>query len=634
MRTEAIDWLGVLATDEEIRNNNLGRSNCIVNKVDTLQFYVKVISKMPGQMPNSQYVVCFGNRIDSNTIIDNGEFDDNVRINEYVKQLKNCFFRFNYEENQAGYYIAKNIDTTDLNESYYPGKSFFCIPIITRNAPTFPEDKKYDTYEQVEQVIKDGEYVCKLNKYNTIGMENIPYIIFYNPETLEYRIIGNFTSFEYDMTQGIKFEYNELKSFSFEDDWYDDVITFNHTHSGVFLGEYVHKKIMDKLDEDSPVDIKESEEIKNISLNSMEDEEWNFIEHFDAVARKNGLFYTKKDLVNFHTAVKSSSLVILSGLSGTGKSQLVQCYVEALGLQEDTAFHMIPVRPNWNDDSDLIGFVDSMHMVYRPSDTGFINILIEASQERNENKLYIICFDEMNLARVEHYFSQFLSILEMPEKLRTLRLYASEYESRLYNSDKYKPTVHIGNNVRFIGTVNIDESTFHFSDKVLDRANVIKLNVIPYTDWKATETSTKGATIKEWTYEEYQKLLREPKEVFLSEREKEFIWRVHKMLNTCAKNLGVGPRILKQIGKYLINLPQIESEENISREEGFDLQFVQRVMTKIRGQKEQLMIIFDEESEECLSHLFDEYADVSRFESSRKVLQIKRQEIEIYGYTL
>lgn len=100
----------------------------------------------------------------------------------------------------------------------------------------------------------------------------------------------------------------------------------------------------------------------------------------------------------------------------------------------------------------------------------------------------------LNLARVEHYFSQFLSILEMPEKSRILRLYASEYETRLYNSDKYKSTVKIGNNIRFIGTVNIDESTFHFSDKVLDRANVIKLNVIPYTEWKATEVTTKGAT--------------------------------------------------------------------------------------------------------------------------------------------
>ena len=182
--------------------------------MDSLQFYIKVISKIPGQTPNSQYVVCYGNRIDSEMLIDNGAFDENVRIDDYVKQLKNCFFRFNYEENQAGYYIAKNVEIAELSESYYQGKVFFYIPVIIRNQPAFSGDKQYDTYEQVEQAIKNGEFVCKLNKYNTMGMDNIPYIIFYDPELLEYRVIGNFTKFEYNVTEGVKFEYNELKSFN------------------------------------------------------------------------------------------------------------------------------------------------------------------------------------------------------------------------------------------------------------------------------------------------------------------------------------------------------------------------------------------------------------------------------------
>ena len=156
---------------------------------------------------------------------------------------------------------------------------------------------------------------------------------------------------------------------------------------------------MAKLDETEAIAVKEKiesnqEDINDLFFNESQDDEWEFIEHFEAVAKKDGLFYTKKDLINFHAAVKSSSLVILSGLSGTGKSQLVQCYAKALGLIDDS-FHMIPVRPNWNDDSDLIGFVDSMHMVYRPSDAGFINILMEACQERNKNKLYIICLGKL-----------------------------------------------------------------------------------------------------------------------------------------------------------------------------------------------------------------------------------------------
>ena len=637
MRTEAIDWLGILATDEEIRNNNLGKKNCIVNKWDTLQFYLKVISKMPGQAMNTQYVVCYSNRLDNNKIVDNQSFDEDVRVEDYISQLKNYFFRFNYEENQAGYFVAKNIDAIELSESYYAGKSFTTIPMIKSKSPVFPTDKNYETYEQLENALKNREYISKLNKYNTTELDNIPYIVFCDTETFEYRIIGNFNGFNYDRMEGIRYEYNELKSFEFEEDWYDDVVSFENNRSIIFIGDYVHKKIMAKLDEAAAIDIKKDEidlnEKESVDTDEISDEEWAFIEHFEAVAKKDGLFYTKKDLINFHTAVKSSSLVILSGLSGTGKSQLVQCYAKALGLVDD-AFHMIPVRPNWNDDSDLIGFVDSMHMVYRPSDAGFINILMEACQERNENKLYIICFDEMNLARVEHYFSQFLSILEMPEKSRILRLYASEYESRLYNSDKYKSTIKIGNNIRFIGTVNIDESTFHFSDKVLDRANVINLDIIPYTEWKTGELTTKGALVETWTYEKYEKLLGIPKDNGLSDREREFIWKVHKVLNSCDKNLGVGPRILKQIGKYLTNLPLMNSPENISRQEGFDIQFVQRIMTKIRGQKEQLAKLFDDESEDSLIKLFNEYSDVSDFEKSRYILEVKNQEINNYGYTL
>ena len=638
MRTEAIDWLGVLATEEEIQNNNLGRSNCIVNKWDTLQFYLKVISRMPGQASNTQYVACYSNRLDNKDIEDNGSYNEDTRIDDYVKQLKNYFFRFNYEENQRGYFVAKNIDAINLSESYYQGKGFTTIPMIISKHPVYPNDRVYDNYEQLENALKNNEYISKLNKYNTSGLENIPYIIFHDTETLEYRIVGNFTGFDYDVTKGIRYDYNELKGFVFEEDWYDDVISFEKNHSLVYVGDYVHKKIMAKLDEIGAIAIKEKEDTEqesssNLNSHDLQDTEWEFIEHFEAVAKRDGLFYTKKDLINFHTAVKSSSLVILSGLSGTGKSQLVQCYAKALGLVDD-GFHMIPVRPNWNDDSDLIGFVDSMHMVYRPSDAGFINVLMEACQNRNKEKIYIICFDEMNLARVEHYFSQFLSILEMPEKSRTLRLYSSEYESRLYNSDKYKPTVEIGNNIRFIGTVNIDESTFHFSDKVLDRANVINLKIVPYTEWKIGEVTTKGSLFKEWTYEEYQKLIRMPKDSMLFDREREFIWKVHELLNSCGKNLGIGPRILKQIAKYLVNLPVSNNNENISREEGFDIQFVQRIMTKIRGQREQLSPIFDTESDENLIKLFDEYSDVSMFVNSRRVVDIKKQELDDYGYTL
>ena len=318
MRTEAIDWLGVLATEEEIRNNNLGRSNCIVNKWDTLQFYLKVISRMPGQASNTQYVVCYSNRLDNEAIVDNRAYNENVRIDNYVKQLKNYFFRFNYEENQAGYFVAKNIDAINLSEDYYPGKGFTTIPMIVSKHPVYPNDRVYDNFEELENALKNDEYVSKLNKYNTSGLDNIPYLIFHNTETLEYRIIGNFTGFDYDVTRGIRYDYNELKSFVFEEDWYDDVVSFENNNSLLYVGDYVHKKIMAKLDETEAIAVKEKiesnqEDINDLFFNESQDDDglqdcdmdlWDIYADYingkreiaEINALMTGTFYTEKDL--------------------------------------------------------------------------------------------------------------------------------------------------------------------------------------------------------------------------------------------------------------------------------------------------------------------------------------------------
>ena len=114
-----------------------------------------------------------------------------------------------------------------------------------------------------------------------------------------------------------------------------------------------------------------------ISLEHKNDE--MIISFMDYYSRESNLYYDIKDFVNFHTAMKCSNLVILSGLSGTGKSQLVEIYAKALGIDNDDLENeqllFVPVRPSWNDDSDLLGYVDLIQMTYRPSDTGFIDLL-------------------------------------------------------------------------------------------------------------------------------------------------------------------------------------------------------------------------------------------------------------------
>jgi hypothetical protein len=363
------------------------------------------------------------------------------------------------------------------------------------------------------------------------------------------------------------------------------------------------------------------------------------MKEFDRVTHEQGLVYDKKDLYNFHTAMKSSNLVILAGMSGTGKSKLVQAYGKTLGLFDNHQMTFIPVRPAWTDDADLIGYADTLQMAYRPGDSGLINALMSAKE--NSNKLHIICFDEMNLARVEHYFSQFLSVLENePGPQRVLQLYNGDL--KLTNSAQFPPAIPIGDNVIFVGTVNLDESTYHFSDKVLDRANVITLNVLNFGNLRKLSQEEKGTTLlkenRTISLELFNNLRNNNKEIHMQDRELELLWEIHQELQKVNKNLGAGPRIVRQIDMYLKNLPKTA---HYTRAEAFDKQIVQRILTKVRGPEEQLKKFigsYDLHTENIidskLGEILDRYHEISVFYETRNVLIHKAKELKLNGYTL
>lgn len=359
-----------------------------------------------------------------------------------------------------------------------------------------------------------------------------------------------------------------------------------------------------------------------------------FLQRFLSHVHTSGYVYTEKDLVNFHVAMKSSTLVILSGMSGTGKSKLFSLYGESLGLPSEEIC-MIPVRPSWTDDTDILGYLDTTTMLYRAADTGLVDTLRDASQ--NPDKLYLICFDEMNLARVEHYFSQFLSVLENPVGKRFLQLYNPELEGRVYNANEYPSRIELGKNLLFVGTVNLDESTFHFSDKVLDRANVIRFHRCSFTELKkcSLEAPPKQEvlpTISTTAYLSFQNI--EKRAIALTDQEIAFLSNLDALLDETKTDGGIGFRILRQIDDYLKNVPQGAS---LTHGEAFDLQIAQRVLTKLRGSREQLQDLLDESRKEngkYLPNLLDQYQDLSDFADCRSILKHKGSEMVEYGYIL
>ena len=357
--------------------------------------------------------------------------------------------------------------------------------------------------------------------------------------------------------------------------------------------------------------------------------EMDFLRRLKETAEGAGLLYDKKDLINFHISVKSSRLVVLAGMSGTGKSGLVRLYGKALGLPEERV-RFLPVRPSWMDDGDILGYVDMKNMVYRSADTGLAELLIDAAA--HPEQLYMVCFDEMNLARAEHYFAQFISVLEKEEN-PVIRLYNPALAPRLYNSEKYPADIPVGRNVIFTGTVNVDESTYHFSDKILDRANVITLHQGRFRDLMGLSRKEIG-TLPEVTAEQFLSF-RVDQGLGLTEKELDLLDELNDAFKKSGISCGIGFRIACQMGRYLENIPQ---NNTFHREEGLDAQVVQRILTKLRGSSQQLssLVSLNEKGnlEGTIVNVLSHFNDLSDFVEAKAVLEGKARELKLYDYTI
>ena len=189
---------------------------------------------------------------------------------------------------------------------------------------------------------------------------------------------------------------------------------------------------------------------------------------------KMGLYYSGDLVKRFHAALNfhpQKHFVILTGLSGTGKTSLIRAYCRAVhGIKslndEDPLFFMCPVRPEWTDPTGLSGYYDII------ADNYIVPPFLEAMMTAlaHPNTSVFVCLDEMNLARVEYYLSDIISAIESQEKIN---LHSSELPLDGSTGVSIPSNVKIPDNLYIIGTINIDETTNPLSDKVLDRAVVI-----------------------------------------------------------------------------------------------------------------------------------------------------------------
>ncbi len=192
-----------------------------------------------------------------------------------------------------------------------------------------------------------------------------------------------------------------------------------------------------------------------------------FCERFRAFAASRLHLYYDLDMMRyFVAALGTTRIVILQGISGTGKTSLP--YAFGKFVQKDTT--VVSVQPSWRERTELYGYFNEFTKRY--SETEFLRAIYEGNYYRDP---HIVILDEMNIARVEYYFAEMLSILEMPR--------AEEWKvdvvTAVWDNDPCLidgGNVQITNNVWFVGTINNDDSTFAVADKVYDRAIPIDLD--------------------------------------------------------------------------------------------------------------------------------------------------------------
>ena len=192
-----------------------------------------------------------------------------------------------------------------------------------------------------------------------------------------------------------------------------------------------------------------------------------FCEDFrNFAASRLGLYYDIDDIRRFVAGMAVSRILILQGMSGTGKTSLAHAFGEFV----DNRSTVIPVQPMWKERTDLIGYYNEFTKRFNET------LLLEKMYEANYSKdMYVTVLDEMNIARVEYYFAEFLSLLELPNpEERYLTVVSDTWESDPVQLRDGRIKLPV--NMWFIGTANNDDSTFAISDKVYDRAMVLDLD--------------------------------------------------------------------------------------------------------------------------------------------------------------
>jgi DNA polymerase III delta prime subunit len=444
--------------------------------------------------------------------------------------------------------------------------------------------------------------------------------------------------------------------------------------------------------------------------------ERNPIASLSSYLAARGFHFPHHLIATYYLSLQTKPFVILSGLSGTGKTKLAQLFAHWLAGEEHAA--LIPVHPDWTDNRGLLGFHHLLTGAYHTTD--FLHLLLRAYADyaNGERHPYFAILDEMNLARVEHYFADFLSAMESRRLDEDGRIrqdpFSLHHQPRcllatgnqalaegFYTGDRdhktcvvscagcpfrdlvseqhrrgayayeearrdgfdplhfVPPRLEVPLNAYITGTVNVDETTFTFSPKVLDRANVIELGEVDLEAcWERTEhfgdlswvfrtddRIARGFT-GDFAYPFATGLRREARQAPELAPYRERLVTLLELLEPY--HLHFGYRVADEILTYLLNAHRLD-DERFDLEAAFDHAILQKILPRLNGPRERFqeplarLRMFCAQGREGVADLLQEDRHYRRWEhlqdaearlqrSTRKLQRMQR-DLETEGFT-
>jgi septal ring factor EnvC (AmiA/AmiB activator) len=322
------------------------------------------------------------------------------------------------------------------------------------------------------------------------------------------------------------------------------------------------------------------------SRNLESEEDW--LNKFEDNLRKNGIKFDKRTIRAFHTGLKVadySPLVVLAGISGTGKSLLPRLYSEAIGMN----FLQIAVQPRWDNPQDMFGFYNYMEGRYKATELSRMLWQYDVYNNKNaEEKLdgiipmNLVLLDEMNIAKVEYYFSDMLSKLEVRRDINEnnpeSRLKAEiEIECGSIREGSKPRRLFVGRNTLFVGTMNEDESTQSLSDKVIDRSNLLRfgkpkdISVNPKVE-SFDRIYNDSAVL---AYDNWKQWIRMGQ---LSESQVEILKSINEQLEKMERPFAY--RVANAIQAYIINYPD---QSPFGKQTAMADQIEMKILPKLNG---------------------------------------------------